>query len=202
MLVAERGRWLPSSCRRRPDQPGCSDGASRLSRDGVDRLVRHRPVEPRVAANRTCPVTGCQVGLVPALLVGVLPLVFGGAFFVLLVRNVQRWRNDQARVLVPLGFLSLPSIAGIGLLRIFPSFLKIGAIIFGSGYLVLAFLRPEFVVPGLLTDRQLLDAVAIGQVTPGPVFTTATFIGYLLAGVPGAIVATLDIFCWDSFSLR
>jgi chromate transporter len=74
-------------------------------------------------------------------------------------------------------------------------FLKIGSVLFGSGYVLLAFLRTDLVERlHWLTERQLLDAVAVGQVTPGPVFTTATFIGYVLAGSSGAIVATLGIF--------
>ena len=92
------------------------------------------------------------------------------------------------------GVVTIVAVAGSGLMPMFVTFLGIGAVTFGSGYLLLAFLREAFVLPGLITDGQLLDAVAIGQLTPGPLFTTATFIGYLLEGVPGALIATVAIF--------
>jgi chromate transporter len=86
-------------------------------------------------------------------------------------------------------------VAPTGLLAIFLIFLKFGAVIFGSGYVLLAFLQADLVTRlHWLTQSQLLDAVAVGQVTPGPVFTTATFIGYLLGGVSGAVIATVAIF--------
>jgi chromate transporter len=82
-----------------------------------------------------------------------------------------------------------------GMWALFLVFVKIGSIVFGSGYVLLAFLRADLVVHrAWVTDAQLVDAVAIGQVTPGPVFTTATFLGYLLRGPMGALVATIGIF--------
>jgi chromate transporter len=96
------------------------------------------------------------------------------------------------------GAVTLGSVAAapvVSLWPLFGMFLKIGSVLFGSGYVLLAFLRADFVQRlGWLTERQLLDAVAVGQVTPGPVFTTATFIGFVLAGAPGAVVATVGIF--------
>jgi len=89
----------------------------------------------------------------------------------------------------------LASTASFSLSSLFLVFLKLGATVFGSGYVLLAFLRADLVTHrGWLTDAQLVDAVAVGQVTPGPVFTTATFIGFILGGIRGAVVATVGIF--------
>jgi chromate transporter len=93
----------------------------------------------------------------------------------------------------PMALLVAPS--GAGLAWLFLYFLKIGAVLYGSGYVLLSFLRGDLVErTGLLSQTQLLDAVVVGQVTPGPLFTTATFIGYLLHGTTGGVVATVGIF--------
>jgi chromate transporter len=127
-----------------------------------------------------------------------LALLFGAGALVMLAANLRRLgRRDAAPALLlglPGALLAQASVP-VSLGTLFLTFLKIGGLLYGSGYVLLAFLRNDFVERlGWLTDQQLLDAVAIGQVTPGPVFTTATFVGYIVAGVPGALVATLGIF--------
>lgn len=115
----------------------------------------------------------------------------------LILRQIRSGRN--AFVLKsPIALLLQVSGAAttqFGLWPLFLFFLKVGAVLYGSGYVLLAFIRADLVERWhWLTETQLLDAIAVGQVTPGPVFTTATFIGYVLAGTKGAIVSTVGIF--------
>jgi chromate transporter len=130
-----------------------------------------------------------------------LVVLFGGGLLVFALRGAARLRPEVSHGVAPvLGsvFLPLAAIAertSVELWRLFLLFLKFGALVFGSGYVLFAFIRGDLVERlGWLTEQQLVDALAIGQLTPGPVFTTATFIGYLLDGLPGALLATLGIF--------
>ena len=129
--------------------------------------------------------------------VNILIILLLAGLVVMISGNLSRIKNiPMVGILLSLAGLNLLTTpAPFSLTLLFLNFLKIGATLYGSGYVLLAFLRADFVLHlGWLTDKQLIDAIAIGQITPGPVFTTATFIGYLLGGIPGAILATLGIF--------
>ena len=127
-----------------------------------------------------------------------IALLFAGGLMVMLVMNFRRLRRQVlGTFIIPISGVAVMSQLSMpfSLPQLFLTFLKIGSVLYGSGYVLLAFLRADFVARlGWLTDQQLMDAIAIGQVTPGPVFTTATFIGYVLGGIPGALLATLAIF--------
>jgi chromate transporter len=126
-----------------------------------------------------------------------IALLFAGGLFVMLILNLQRWRKFSIPpFLLPIGGALLTQTPiPFNLPILFLTFLKIGSVLYGTGYVLLAFLRNDFVLRlGWLTDQQLIDAIAIGQVTPGPLFTAATFIGYILGGTSGALLATLGIF--------
>lgn len=121
-----------------------------------------------------------------------LVILFGGALVAGVTYAVRRRSSPQA-LLLPL--IVTGDAAGGELAQLFATMLKIGAVLFGSGYVLLAFLEGDFVDRlGWITHQQLIDSVSVGQVTPGPVFTTATFIGYLVGGLPGAFLATVAIF--------
>jgi chromate transporter len=151
-------------------------------------------------------VLGVSACVASALGVDALIVMLGGGILALAARMFVKGR-DAMRCVNP-GLVGLligggaSAAAPVSFVAIFVVFLKIGAVVFGSGYVLLAFMRADLVDRlHWLTEPQLIDAVAIGQVTPGPVFTTATFIGYVVAarggtlpGVWGAVVATVGIF--------
>jgi chromate transporter len=157
-------------------------------------------------ALKTKPLTVLAAGAAALSLSGVneLLILFGTGGLVLTARSLMRTSPRPTLPLLGMApALPLAASAGttavaaapFGLWPMFLFFLKVGSVLFGSGYVLLAFLRADLVDRwGWLTEGQLLDAIAVGQITPGPLFTTATFIGYLLAGVPGATLATVGIF--------
>ncbi len=129
-------------------------------------------------------------------------LLFAGGLVIMVITNLTRLKGQSLKnIFIPplfeINSLSINAIVAVpyNLTVLFLTFLKIGAILYGSGYVLFAFLHADFVTRlGWLTDQQLIDAIAVGQITPGPLFTSATFIGYLLGGGPGAFLATFGIF--------
>ena len=119
--------------------------------------------------------------------------VMFGSGFVMLILYMVRNSGSGLKNYVPLLFLNLPFLSQENM-KIFWIFLKIGAILYGSGYVLFAFLDSELVAKGMLTRTQLVDAIAVGQFTPGPVFSSVTFIGWQMNGVGGAAWATLGVF--------
>ena len=130
-----------------------------------------------------------------ACLLGVNEIIalFGCGFIGLILYLIKKNRTGL-NSFIPLLLLQVSDPLKIGTLKIFLTFLKVGAILYGSGYVLFAFLDSELVINGWLTRQALIDAVAVGQMTPGPVLSTATFIGWQMNGVAGALAATIGIF--------
>ena len=123
-------------------------------------------------------------------------VLFGAGFIALTIAPLRNKRINSANGLFPFTFLqfSCTGILNAGSFSIFFTFLKIGAILYGSGYVLFAFLDTELVATGIISRQQLMDAIAVGQFTPGPVFSSVTFIGYQINNFTGALLATIGIF--------
>ena len=123
-------------------------------------------------------------------------LMFGAGIVALLLTSFKNNKAKNINGFFPFTLLQISNttIISVTNLNLFLIFLKIGAILYGSGYVLFAFLDTELVSTGLLTRQQLIDAIAVGQFTPGPVFSSVTFIGYQINGLSGAVISTIGIF--------
>ncbi|MBE0540608.1 MAG: chromate efflux transporter [Verrucomicrobia bacterium] len=159
--------------------------------------------------NRLLAFVAVTAAVTNALGVNELAVLFGAGSLLALIQSFKSRKRPPAHAILPPFIFKSPLLAAattgavsagaaatpFGVWPLFLFFLKVGAVLYGSGYVLLAFLRGDLVERfGWLTEAQLLDAIAVGQMMPGPLFTTATFIGYLLGGLPAAALATLGIF--------
>jgi len=123
-------------------------------------------------------------------------LMFGAGLLAISLFYIQNKKNDKLQSILPLTFLQIAQTTfwTTTNAQLFWTFLKIGSVLYGSGYVLFAFLDTELVATGLLTRQQLMDAIAVGQFTPGPVFSSVTFIGFQINGLSGAFISTIAIF--------
>jgi chromate transporter len=141
-------------------------------------------------------IIGLLVLVCSLLKINEIYLMFGAGFSALLLAYLRNSKQNNINSFLPVTLLQITNttILSSTNANLFWIFLKIGAILYGSGYVLFAFLDTELVSTGLLTRQQLIDAIAVGQFTPGPVFSSVTFIGYQINGWTGAIVSTIAIF--------
>jgi chromate transporter len=128
--------------------------------------------------------------------IGELQLMLGSGILALVFAAIRSKTHIKLTNLIPVTIfqISTASLITISNTNLFWIFLKIGSVLYGSGYVLFAFLDTELVLTGLLSRQQLIDAIAVGQVTPGPVFSSVTFLGYQINGFTGAIISTIAIF--------
>jgi len=140
-------------------------------------------------------IIGAVVLLLSLLKFNEIALLFGAGFLALFLFSIKKNRVVKSNW-IPLVFFQVAqtTLSKATNWNLFLIFLKIGSILYGSGYVLFAFLDAELVTKGLLTRTELIDAIAVGQFTPGPVFSSVTFVGYQINGVSGALVSTLAIF--------
>ena len=141
-------------------------------------------------------ILGILVLVLSLLNINEIYLMFGAGLLAMLVARIRNRQKIKFNGIVPLALLppTVPILLSVSNVNLFLIFLKIGAILYGSGYVLFAFLDTELVTTGFMSRQQLIDAIAVGQFTPGPVFTSVTFIGYQINGFWGAVVSTVGIF--------
>ncbi len=141
-------------------------------------------------------IIGIVVLIFSLLSISEIYLMFGAGLLALLLALIRNRKGTNMHGFFPFTFLQITNTAPLTVtnLNLFWIFLKIGAILYGSGYVLFAFLDTELASTGILSRQQLIDAIAVGQFTPGPVFSSVTFIGYQINGLTGAIVSTIGIF--------
>jgi chromate transporter len=141
-------------------------------------------------------ILGILVLVLSLLNINEIYLMFGAGLLAMLLARIRNRQKIKFNGIVPLALLppTVPVLLSVSNVNLFLIFLKIGAILYGSGYVLFAFLDTELVTTGFMSRQQLIDAIAVGQFTPGPVFTSVTFIGYQINGFWGAVVSTVGIF--------